>query len=163
MKSSASKSFRFLCGRDSIALKQCESQITKCLRKQKNIEKEYKDDFYKLKKYVKKENQIRDKNKVYKIDVELDQIMTCFKLSFINLCSFLLKECMNNERFELLTLYESIFQLEGNAIITDKEKIISLKKNEKEPKVMEKLKKCINKLNSMKIKDLEGRIIQFAI
>lgn len=154
---------RVLCDSDSIALKQCESQITKCIREQKNIEKEYKYDFDKLKKYVKEENRIRDKNKVYKIDIELDQIMTCFKLSFINLCSFLLKECMNNERFELLTLYESIFQLEGNVIITDKEKRISLKKNEKEPKVMEKLKKCIKKLNSMKIKDLEGRIIQFAI
>jgi hypothetical protein len=52
---------------------------------------------------IKEEKRIRDKDKVYRIDMELDQIMTCFKLSFVNLCSLFLTKCMAHEKFELLT------------------------------------------------------------
>ena len=112
---------------------------------------------------MKEEGRIRFKDKIYKIDTELDQIMTCFKLSFANLCSFFLTECMDHERYELLTLFESIFQLDGNARITDRKKTIKLQRNLKEPKGMKKLEDGIKKLNEMKIQNLEGRLLQFSI
>jgi hypothetical protein len=59
---------------------------------------------------LKEEKRLRGKDKVYRIDTELDRIMTCFKLSFVNLCSLFLKRCFNGEKMELLTLFESIFQ-----------------------------------------------------
>ncbi len=154
---------RVLSESDSEKLKQFESEISKCLRRQKAIEKQHKEDFAKLKKAMKEEGRIRFKDKVYRIDTELDQIMTCFKLSFANLCSFLLTQCMNHERNELVTLFESIFQLDGNAKITDREKIIKLERNPKEPNMMKKLEDCINKLNDMKIQNLEGRLLQFTV
>jgi hypothetical protein len=101
----------------------------KYLRKQKSIEKENKDDFKRLKRSLKEEKRIRGKDKVYRIDTELDQIMTCFKMSFVNLCSLFLTKCMNHERFELQTLFESIFQLGGEAFISEGEKIIELEMN----------------------------------
>jgi len=153
---------RVLSEADSEKLKQLEREINKCLRRQKAIEKQNKEDFTKLKKNMKEEGRIRFKDKIYRIDTELDQIMTCFKLSFANLCSFLLTECMNREKYELLTLFESIFQLDGNAKITDLEKLIKLERNPKEPNMMKKLEDCINKLNDMKIQNLEGCSIQFA-
>ena len=146
---------------DSEKLKQYECEINKCLRRQKSIEKQHKETFTKLKENMKEEGRIRFKDKVYRIDTELDQIMTCFKLSFANLCSFLLTQCMNHERYELVTLFESIFQLDGNAKITDREKIIKLERNPKEPNMMKKLEGCIKKLNDMKIQNLEGRSMQF--
>jgi len=152
---------RVLSESDSEKLKQYEREINKCLRRQKSIEKQHKEAFTKLKENMKEEGRIRFKDKVYRIDTELDQIMTCFKLSFANLCSFLLTECMNHEKHELITLFESIFQLGGNAKITDREKIIKLERNPKEPNMMKKLEDCINKLNDMKIQNLEGRSMRF--
>jgi hypothetical protein len=79
---------RVLIGLDSTEVQQCEARIVKCLREQKVIEKEHKDAFKRLKKYLKEEKRIRDKDEVYWINTKIDQIMTCFKMSFINLCSF---------------------------------------------------------------------------
>jgi len=154
---------RVLSEADSEKLKQCEREINKCLRRQKAIEKQHKEYFIKLKESMKEEGRIRFKDKVYRIDTELDQIMTCFKLSFANLCSFLLTECMDHEKHELLTLFESIFQLGGNAEITDREKIIKLERNLKEHNMMKKLDGCIKKLNDMKIQNPEGRLLQFSM
>jgi len=152
---------RVLSEPDSEELKQLEREINKCLGRQKSIEKQHKADFTKLKGNLKEEGRIRFKDKVYRIDTELDQIMTCFKLSFANLCSFLLTECMNHEKYELLTVFESIFQLGGNAVIADEQKIIKLEGNPKDLKVMKKVDGCIKKLNAMKIRNLESHLLQF--
>ena len=154
---------RIMSDSDSEELKQLERQIKKCIERQKSLEKQHKEDFAKLKGNLKEEGRIRFKDKVYRIDTELDQIMTCFKMSFANLCSFLLTECMNQEKYELLTLFESIFQLDGNATITDEEKTIKLARNPKEPKAMKKADGCMKKLNAMKIRNFEGRLLQFTM
>lgn len=127
------------------------------------IEKEHKDDLKRLKRYLKEEMRIRDKDNVYRIDTELGQIMTCFKLSFVNLCSLFLTKCMDYERFEVQTLFESIFQLGGNALMSDRKKTIELEVNPKEPKLMAKLEKGLCILNAMDIHDLTGRSIKFTV
>jgi hypothetical protein len=152
---------RVLSEVDSVELKNYEIEINKHLRKQRKIEKENKDAFKRLKKYLKEEKRIRDKDKVYRIDTELDQIMTCFKMSFINLCSLFLARCMDHEKFELQTLFESIFQLNGDAFIADDEKRIEMEMNPKEPELMDKLNKGLRILNTMDIHDPDGRSIQF--
>lgn len=110
---------------------------------------------------MEEEERIRVKDKIYRIDTELDQIMTCFKLSFVNLCSYFLEGCMNNEKYELLKLFESIFQLKGKAIVTDKEKQIHLQENKKEPKLKDTLQKVLEKINAMEINDSQGKKIKF--
>jgi hypothetical protein len=154
---------RVLSEADSMELEQCEARINKCLRQQKTIEKEHKYDFKRLKSRLKEEKRIRGKDKVYRIDTELDQIMTCFKLSFVNLCSLFLTKCLDREKFELLTLFESIFQLGGDALARDGEKIIGLEMNPKEPELMDKLDKALRVLNTMNIYDPDGRSIQFDV
>ncbi|MEA3281152.1 MAG: transposase [Euryarchaeota archaeon] len=148
---------------DPSELKNYETKINKQLRKQRKIEKEHKDAFKILKKYLKEEKRIRDKDKVYKIDTELDQIMACFKMSFINLCSLFLARCMDHEKFELQTLFESIFQLNGDAFISNDEKRIELEMNPKEPELMDKLNKGLHILNAMDIRDPDGRSIRFSM
>ena len=148
---------------DSIELQECEKQINKYLRQQKKIENEHKDDFKRLKMCLKEERRIRDKDKVYRIDTELDQIMTCFKMSFINLCSLFLTKCMSHEKYELLTLFESIFQLEGTAFVDYEKKFIELEMNPKEPELMRKLNKGLCVLNKMNVHDMNGRVVQFKV
>ena len=112
---------------------------------------------------MQEERRIRMKDTVYRLDTELEQIMTCFKLSFANLCSVFLSECMNHETLELITLFESIFQLEGQAVITRHERIVTLRKNPKEPRLMKKLEQALLKLNEMKMTTLDGLQMQFRI
>jgi hypothetical protein len=162
-KSMIVKGKRILDDPDAVLLKECESQINRCIRQKAKIEKEDKDDFDKLKKNVEEEKRLRDKDKVYRIDVELDQIMTCFKMSFVNLCSFFLIKCFEGEKFELLTLMESIFQLDGSASVSDDRKIIDIEMNPKEPGLMDKLYKGLQILNTMQVHDLEGRGINFKV
>jgi len=148
---------------DSIELQECEKQVNKYLRQQKVIEREHKDDFKRLKMCLKEERRIRDKDKVYRIDTELDQIMTCFKMSFINLCSLFLTKCMSHEKYELLTLFESIFQLEGTAFVDYEKKFIELEMNPKEPELMKKLSNGLCVLNEMDVHDMDGRAVQFKV
>ena len=162
-KSMIVEGIRILDDPDAICLKECESQINRCIRQKAKIEKDHKDDFDKLKKNVEEEKRLRDKDKVYRVDVELDQIMTCFKMSFVNLCSFFLIKCFEGEKFELLTLMESIFQLDGSATVSDDRKIIDIEMNSKEPGLMDKLYKGLQILNTMKVNDLEGRGINFKV
>jgi len=152
---------RVLGEADAVNLQECESQINKCIRQKTKIEKEYKDDLDKFKISLDEEKRLRGKDKVYRIDTELDQIMTCFKMSFVNLCSFFLTKCFDNEKFELLTLMESIFQLNGSASVSNDRKIIDLEMNPKEPDLMDKLYKGLRILNTMQVHDLDGRVIEF--
>jgi len=152
---------RVLSEDDAVNLQKYEAQISKSLNKQKIIEKERKDDFERLKTCLKEEERLRGKDKVYRIDTELDQIMTCFKMTFVNLCSLFLKRCFNDEKMELLTLFESIFQLDGSASILNGKKTIELVMNPKEPKLMDKLNNGLSALNMMEIHDFDGRLINF--
>ncbi len=89
--------------------------------------------------------------------------MTCFKLTFVNLCSLFLTKCLDREKFELLTLFESIFQLGGDALARDGEKIIGLEMNPKEPELMDRVDKALRVLNTMNIYDPDGQSIQFDV
>ena len=152
---------RVLNDEDSIQLQRTESEISKCLNRQKIIKSKNKKDFKTLEMCFKEEKRLRGKDKVYRIDTELDRIMTCFKLSFVNLCSLFLKRCFNGEKMELLTLFESFFQLDGSASISNEKKIIELEMNPKEPKLMGKLNNALSILNTMNVYDFDGRLIQF--
>ncbi len=115
------------------------------------------------KRYLEEEKRLRDKDNVYRVDTELDQIMTCFKLSFVNLCSFFLTKCFDNEKFELLTLMESIFQLGGSASVSSDRKVIDIEMNPKELDLMDKLYRVLQILNTMQVHDLDGRMIEFKV
>jgi hypothetical protein len=148
---------------DALMLEECESKINQCNRQKAKIKKDHKDDLDKYERYIEEEKRIRYKDKVYRIDVELDQIMTCFKLSFVNLCSLFLKKCFNDEKMELLTLFESIFQLNGSASILNGTKTIELEMNPKEPKLMDRLIYGLDILNTTNVHDLNNRLIKFGM
>ena len=101
---------------------------------------------------------------MYVADVELDQLMTCFRMSFVNLCSFFLSRCMNDEKMELQNLIQSFFMLSGSITETESERSIVLKRNPKEEaKMMEKLGLGLDVLNSFNIKDINGKRYLFQL
>ena len=154
---------RILSDEDSTELQMCITEINRLNRQLNSIKKDYKEDFKRYYKSLKEERRIRDKDTVYKIDLELDQIMTCFKMSFVNLCSLFLTKCMNSDKFELSTLFESVFQLEGYSDIEKEKKNIKLEMNPKEPDMIDKISNALQILNGLNLRDLNGRAVRFIV
>jgi hypothetical protein len=92
-----------------------------------------------LKKKKEELARIIDKKKIYRVDVELDQIMTCFRISFANICSYMLYECFNGEKMTLKQLFETIFDLRGKVKVENDQRNIFLERNPKQENVMRKL------------------------
>jgi len=145
------------------ALDDCDRKIKSIDRKINNIKKPHKEKFEKLQKWEKDRERIQGKEHVYVVDVELDQLMTCFRMSFANLCSFFLSNCLNNEKMELQTLIQSFFMLSGSITETENERTIKLTRNEKEPEMMEKLELGLNALNSFGINYINGKKFSFQL
>ena len=100
---------------------------------------------------------------VYVVDVELDQLITCFRMSFVNLCSFFLSHCIKDGKMELQTLIQSFFMLGGSVTETTSERVITLNRNPKEPDMMEKLAFGLDVLNSFDIMCIDGNKYSFSI
>jgi len=145
------------------ALEDCDRKINGIDRKINNIKKPHKEKFKKLQKWEKEWRRIQGKDHVYVVDVELDQMMTCFRMSFANLCSFFLSHCLNDEKMELQTLIQSFFMLSGSITETENERIIKLTRNEKEPEMMKKLALGLNALNSLSINCINGKKFSFQL
>ena len=56
---------------------------------------------------------IQGKQKVYHVDVELDQLLISARLALANILAFLAKEILNEESIEMNTLIQSILFLSG--------------------------------------------------
>ena len=142
------------------ALKTCQKEINAIKREMNKIKKPHKAKLNRLQKLRKDWKRIQGKDYVYAADVELDQLVTCFRMSFANLCSFFLSHCLK-EKMELQTLIQSFFMLTGSVTETKIERIITLNRNPKEPDMMEKLASGLDVLNSFDIVNIDGRKYSF--
>ncbi|KAF5412312.1 MAG: hypothetical protein U9N46_03605 [Euryarchaeota archaeon] len=119
--------------------------------------------FTSLKKKKDELARIIDKKKIYSVDVGLDQIMTCFKISFANICCYLLDECFNGEKMTLQRLFEVIFDLQGEVRIENGCRNIFIKRNPKQQDIMEKLDSALDSINHMGVEDLNGCTYNFKL
>lgn len=141
----------------------CQREIGKIQRKIKAIEAPYKNQFNSLRKKSKEFARIQGKRKVYHVDVELDQLMTSFRLTFANLLVFLAKEILDNTPIEMNTLIQSILFLFGRIEHLPDRRKVYLNKNEKDLEFMEKLQKGLSKLNALKIRHPSGVFYEFIL
>jgi len=148
---------------DALQFKLIQKEINKLTRKIKKIEKQDEKPFRALKKKQKELARIIDKKKIYKVDVELDQLMTCFKLSFVNICSYLLEECFNGEKMTLGNLLENIFDLCGKVQCHEDQRHVFIQQNSKQKQIMGKLENALTIINAMEIKDTMKRTYKFDI
>lgn len=149
--------------RNQEALETCQRAIRKLQREIKKIEKPFKKKFTALRQKTKEFARIQGKQKVYHVDVELDQLLTSFRLTFANILAFLAKVILDNMRIEMNTLIQSILFLSGTIEQLPDIRKVSINNNKKDPKFMAKLSKGLKKLNALKIRHPSGAIYEFLL
>jgi hypothetical protein len=144
-------------------LKRIQKEINSLKRKIKKIEKSQEKPFKSLKKKKKELARIIDKKRIYRVDVELDQIMTCFRISFANICAYLLDECFGGEKMTLERLFETIFDLRGKVRVKGDQRNVFIERNPKQEYIMRKLESALDVINRRGIKDTRGRKYKFEL
>lgn len=145
------------------ALENCQRAIRKIQRDMKRIEAPFKEKFDKLRQTHKEFARIQGKDKIYHVDVELDQLLTSFRLTLANILAFLAKIILDNMTIEMNTLIQSILFLSGSIEQTSDIRKICLNKNTKDPKFMAVLSLGLKRLNELKIRHPSGRIYEFEL
>jgi rubrerythrin len=154
---------RKLSERDTQILESIQKEINSLQRKIKKIEKGHEKPFKSLKKKKAELARIIDKKKIYRVDVELDQIMTCFKIAFANICAYLLDECFNGEKMTLQRLFETIFDLRGNVKVENGQRNVFIERNPKQKDIMRKLGLAFGVINRMGIEDTKECVYNFEL
>ena len=149
--------------RNTKALETCQREIIKLQRQIKKIEEPFKKEFKVLRNKSKEFARIQGKEKVYNVDVELDQLLTSFRLTFANILAFLAKEILNESSIEMNTLIQSILFLSGTIEQLPDYRKVCINQNKKDQKFMTKLSKGLSKLNSLNIRHPSGAIYVFKI
>ncbi len=148
---------------DAGRFQKLQRDINSLKRKRKAIEHGQGKLFTSLKKKRSELARIIDKKKIYRVDVELDQIMTCFKISFANICCYLLEKCFNGEKMTLPRLFESIFELRGQMRFEGEQRQIFITRNPKQEATMKKLEQAFDVINHMEIADINGYQYHFTL
>ncbi len=105
---------------------------------------------------------LQGKETVYKADVELDQIMTFFRVSLVNFYTYLAR-LMGWSHLSLVRLVHSVLALSGRIEETPTERTVFLRRNDKDPEAMEALSAAIEKINALGIRNLSGKRLSFVL
>jgi transposase len=149
--------------RNKKALDACQRRIGKIQREIKAIEKPFQKEFRIMRQQSKEFARIQGKKEIYHVDVELDQLLTSFRLTLANLLAFLAKEILNETAIEMNTLIQSILFLPGRIEYHPGRRRVYITNNDKDPKFMVKLAKGLAKLNALKIRHPSGTIYEFEL
>jgi transposase len=144
-------------------LKSLSREMAQCRREIKSIESDWRKDLHRLRRYEKEWLRLQGKEYVYRIDVELDQIMAYFRIGLVNLSSWFLHECLPKHTMALSKLLHSILLMSAEIELTKDIRRIRLKRNLKDPEGMERLEPALRKLNDLNIQHLDGRRIEFKL
>lgn len=149
--------------RNEEALEACQRHIRKIHREIKALTEPFKKQFIALRQKSKEFARIQGKREVYHADVELDQLLTSFRLTLANLLAFLAKVILDETAIEMNTLIQSIMFLSGNIEHLPGRRKVSVNKNPKDPKFMAKLAHGLSKLNALNIRHPSGAIYEFEL
>ena len=142
-------------------LDRCSKKISYHKRAIKKIEKEHGDKFKLLRKHQKEWLRLQGKEKVYEIDVELDQIVTFHRISLANLLSYFIKHFLDGARISMVMLLHRIIHLQATIEESNEVRKVKLKRNDKDPEMMRKLSFALEKLNRLRIQGPRGKYMEF--
>jgi transposase len=149
--------------RNREALNTCQRDIRKIQRDIKAIVEPFKKQFTVLRQKSKEFARIQGKREVYDADVELDQLLTSFRLTLANLLAFLAKVILEEAAIEMNTLVQSILFLSGRIEHLPGRRKVWINKNPKDPKFMAKLARGLSKLNALNIRHSSGATYEFEL
>ena len=142
-------------------LKTISREIAKHERRVKLLQKSN-PDFKKLERAEKEWLRLQGKDKVYKADVELDQIMTYFRVSLVNHYSYL-SSLLGGSPLSLVQLVLKVLVLPGKIQETTTLRHIILERTDSDHATMQRLEKAIRIINEMNIQDGSGKQFSFSI
>jgi hypothetical protein len=144
-------------------LKPLLGEISQCRLQIKAIESERVTDLQRLRGYEKEWLRLQGKDYVYRVDVELDQLMAYFRVALVNLSSWFLSECLEKRSMSLARFLHNILLMPAEIQLTEEVRRVILRRNPKDPEGMALLEPALKRLNGLVIHDLEERKIEFAI
>jgi hypothetical protein len=154
---------RELPGEQMTQFKEIDKQIRKHKKEIKNIELQEKDKFKHLRKHQREWLRLQGKETVYKVDVELDQLMTFHRVSLANLYGYFIKFFMNGEKISMVNLLHRIIHLGADIEETEDTRRIIFDYNRKDSLTMSKLCAAIEKINRLKIIGPHGKRMVFEL
>ena len=154
---------RVIDERGRARLRSVSREMGECRRQIASIESDCGKDLRRLRKYEREWLRLQGKDHVYRIDVELDQIMAYFRVALVNISSWFLNQCMGKHSMSLAKLLHNILLLPAEIEITKDTRRITLKRNSRDPHGMARLEPALDKLNELQIRHLDGRRVEFAI
>ena len=145
------------------ALQSTQRDIRRIQREIKKIEEPFKKQFSSLREKNKEFARIQGKREVYHVDVELDQLLTSYRLTLANIIVFLVKVILDGISIEMNTLIQSILFLSGRIEHLPGRRKIYINKNKKDPEFMVKLEEALKRINKLNIHNPKGMIYEFEL
>ncbi len=105
---------------------------------------------------------MQGKETVYKVDVELDQIVTFHRVSLANLYAYFIKNFLGGQPMSMTDLLHKIIHLPATIKETDAVRKIILDYNKKDKLMMEKLSEAIEKINALHVIGPQGKRMVFS-
>lgn len=139
------------------------SQISSINRKIKVIEKNNETNLNKFRKKQKEWLRLEKKEKVYSVDVELDQIMTFFRVSLAGFFTYFVKNILNEPSMDINQFIHRIIHLQAKIETIGNIRKVSFIRNRQDKKTMDILEKAIIKMNKLKIVGPHRKLIKFEI
>lgn len=154
---------RIVSREEQAVLRGTAQDIAGCKRAIKSIGSGQEKDLHRLRRYEKEWLRLQGKDSVYRIDVELDQIMTYFRVALVNLTSWFIHGCLGGYPMSLVTFFHSILLLPAEIELTKDIRHIRLKRNPRDPKSMGRLTTALQRLNNLEIQYHDGQRIEFTL
>ena len=127
------------------------------------IEKTHEKRFKMLRKHQKEWLHLQGKEKVYEVDVELDQIVTFHRISLANLMAYFIRYFFDGTPMSMETVLHQIIHLQAVIEEGEYERRVMLKRNDKAPEMMRQLSAALKKLNGLDVRGPKGKIMRFAL
>ena len=153
----------FLSAEQQSEFEQIGRQIGKRERVITKIKEPEKDRFKKLQRFEKEWLRLQGKEKVYTIDVELDEIMTFFRTSLVNIYAYLSPLIFGKRAISMGGLVLSILHLPALIEETAERRTVTLEYNKKDHQTMESLQAALVKINQFDLKTLSGKALEFKV
>ena len=132
-------------------------------RQIKAIESQWGKPLRRLRRYEKEWLRLQGKDHVYRIDVELDQIVGFFRIALVNIASWFLSECCAKHPMSLARFLHAILLMPAEIRLTKDVRRVLFKRNLKDPQMMALLEPALTRLTGLNIRDLDDRTIEFGL
>lgn len=107
-------------------------------------------------------DQLAGRQRIFTVDVALDQLMNALKLTFMNLAALWMARFLPAPRLQLDTLIRGVLTLPGERQITTERHTIRLYRHDRDHELMERVAEACQRLNDLQL-TREGRALRFEL